>query len=363
MLRRNFLSLAGAAVAAAQSLPARRQQEIEKLVSQEMSRQTIPGVSLAVAVGSDMLWSAGFGMSDLENFVPAKAGTVYRLGSVSKPITAVAAMQLWEAGKFDLDAPIQRYVPSFPRKQWTITPRQLLAHLGGIRHYDSLEEINSTQHYRDLTAALKIFQNDPLVAEPGTKFHYTTYGYVLLGAAVEAAATQRFMDYLRTRVFNPAAMDTIRQDHVYAIVPNRARGYAISQRGQLQNCALADTSNKIPGGGMASTAEDLIRFAIAFRKGALVKQSTADLMMAPQRLRDGHTSDYGLGWQLRNFDGRRLVQHTGGQQGVSTVLAMLPKENVAVAIMVNLEKAELEPLARKILQVLTELPARQLTQR
>jgi CubicO group peptidase (beta-lactamase class C family) len=265
-------------------------------------------------------------------------------------------MQLYEAGKLDLEAPVQRYVPSFPRKPWPITVRQLLGHLGGIRHYASPDEVNSTRYFPDLLAPLRLFQNDPLVAEPGTGFHYTTYGYVLLGAAVEAASAQRFMDYLRQRVFAPAGMDRIRQDHVFAVIPNRARGYTLGPSGQLQNCALADTSNKVPGGGLVSTVEDLARFATAMRKGVLLRPHTVDMMFTPQRLKDGKPTDYGLGWQVRSIESVKVVQHTGGQQGVSTILALQPRENVAVALMSNLERAQLQDLAHRILRLLAESP-------
>src|SRR5439155_19056924 len=151
---------------------------VERAISSEMSRQTIPGLSAAIAASGKIAWGGGFGMSDLENFVPAKASTVYRLGSISKPITAVAAMQLVERGKLDLDAAIQIYVPSFPKKPWPITVRQLLGHLSGIRHYRG-NEIESTRHYASLVEGLAIFKDDPLLFEPGTKYSYTTYGYSL----------------------------------------------------------------------------------------------------------------------------------------------------------------------------------------
>lgn len=357
MPRRTLLALAIAVSLRGEGVPAARQREIEKLVSQEMSQQSIPAVSLAVAVNGELAWTAAWGMADLENFVPAKSSTMFRTGSIAKPVTAVAVMQLVEAGRMDLDAPIQRYVPSFPNKSATITVRQLLGHLGGIRHYQSRDEINSTRHYPDLAQALRLFQNDPLVAEPGTRFNYTTYGYVLLGVAVERVSALRYMDYLRQRIFAPAGMEKARQDHVYTIIPNRARGYAISQTGQLQNCSLADTSNKIPGGGLISTADDLIRFALALRRGTLLKPSLVETMFTAQKLKDGSTQNYGLGWSVDRLDGRRrLVAHTGGQQGVSTILLMLPKEGVAVSLMCNLEEANLRELARKIARVLVEIP-------
>jgi serine beta-lactamase-like protein LACTB len=354
MRRRWFLVLAAAAAAAAQPLTRERIGEIEKAITEEMSRQGIPALSVSVATGGEWRWSNGYGYSDVENNVPAKASTAYRLGSISKPITAVAAMQLYEKGRLDLDAPVQKYVPSFPQKPWPISTRQLLSHLGGIRHYNSEDEVNSTRRYLNLSDPLAIFQRDPLVAEPGTRYNYTTYGYVLLGAAVEAAAGARFMDYLRDNIFTPAGMTRIAADDVHAIIPNRARGYRRYATGQLENCALADTSNKLPGGGMISTVDDLTRFALAIRQGKLVKPETAALMFTRQKLRDGSETPYGLGWNVGRFDGRQLVLHTGGQQGTSTVLAMLPREGVVVALMCNLERGGLVPLGQRIARMLLE---------
>lgn len=338
-------------------IPAARQQEIEKLVAQEMSRQNMPGISIAVAVGGELVWSAGYGFADLENFVPAKPLTMYRLASVSKPITAVAVLQLSENGKIDLDQPVRRYVPSFPAKPWTITVRQLLGHLGGIRHYESNEEVNNTHHYPDMLTPLKLFQNDPLVAEPGTRYNYSSYGYVLLGAALEAAAGQRYMEYLRSRIFAPAGMERLRQDHAFALIPNRARGYVLNSSGQLQNCSLADTSNKVAGGGLIGNVEDLVRFASAVRAGRLLKHGSVEAMFTPQRLPEGKHSLYGLGWNVMTLDNRKLVSHTGGQQGTSTILAMLPREGAVVALMTNLEKAQLRDLSSRVLRQLLDLPA------
>jgi CubicO group peptidase (beta-lactamase class C family) len=342
------------AAVAAPPLSAARQQEIEKIISQEMARQNMPGLSVAVAVGGELAWSTGYGLADLENFVPAKSLTMYRLASISKPITAVAVMQLTEAGKIDLDQSIRRYVPTFPAKPWTITVRHLLSHLGGIRHYENSEEINSTRHYPDMLSPLRIFQNDPLVAEPGSKFHYSSYGYVLLGAAVESAAGQRYLDYLRTRIFPAAGMERVRQDHLFAIIPNRARGYVLNAAGQLQNCSLADTSNKVAGGGLIGTAEDLVRFALAVRSGRLLRPGAVETMFTAQKTSDGKPSLYGLGWNVTTLDGSKLVSHTGGQQGTSTILAMLPREGVAVVLMTNLEKAQLRELSTRVLRQLHE---------
>jgi len=265
-------------------------------------------------------------------------------------------MQLVEKDKMQLDAPIQRYVPSFPQKQWPVTVRQLLGHLSGVRHYVGDAELDSTRHYGDLTAPLKIFAEDLLLFEPGTKYSYTTYGFNLLGAAVESVSRIKFADYLRVNIFKPAAMSHIGPDDVYAIVPHRARGYRLTANQQLENCALADTSNKIPGGGMLSTAGDLVAFALALNSGKLVAPKTRDLMFTAQHLRDGvrdgarddSASHYGMGWSIAEFEGRRVAAHGGGQQGISTYLMLFPDESLSIAVMLNRERAPAGDIAHKI---------------
>jgi CubicO group peptidase (beta-lactamase class C family) len=345
------LMILAAALAAAQNpagLPAATIEKVESAIKAEMSKQNIPGISAAIVTNHELRWAKGFGMSDLENSVPAKDVTVYRLASISKTITAVAAMQLNERGKLDLDAPIQKYCPAFPEKPWPITTRQLLGHLSGIRHYKNQEEVNSTRHYTTLVDALAMFKDEPLLQEPGTKFTYTTFGYNVLGCVVEGASGLKFVDYIRENVFKPTGMDRMREDDVFEIIPNRAQGYRKLQTGELRNSSLADTSNKIPGGGLCSTVADLAKFAIAVQTGKLVKPETLAPMWTRQKTRDGQPTNYGLGWFLDERNGQREVWHTGGQQRVSTILYMRPDQRLAVVLMSNLEGARLTELARQV---------------
>jgi len=150
----------------------------------------IPGLALAVALDGKIVFSEGFGYADLEERVPVWPTTKYRIGSVSKPLTATALMELVEAGKVDLDSPVQKYVPSFPDKGAVVTVPMVAGHLGGIRHYQG-DEFHIQRHYANVLEGLKIFENDPLVAPPGTKFSYSSYGYNLLSAVVESAAGER----------------------------------------------------------------------------------------------------------------------------------------------------------------------------
>ncbi len=333
------------------SLPAQKVETIERVISFAMARQKIPGLTVAVGGGTIASWSKGFGLADLENSVPATTETEYRIASISKPITAVAALQLAQAGRLDLDAPIQKYVPSFPKKPWPITARELLAHTSGIRHYRSVEEVDSTRHYMSLVDALKIFAGDPLEFEPGTRFLYSTYGYNLLGAAVEQACGRPFLEYLRANVFEPARMDHIRLDDIYAVIPHRARGYVLALDGALSNCALSDNSNKLPGGGFLATAEDLIRFAMALQRGVLLKPEARSMMFSRQKTRDGKPTCYGLGWSIIERGGSRWLGHSGGQPGATTFLLLDPEGGTSVAVLANLEGINLQPLAQVIAEV------------
>lgn len=343
------LALLATAPAHAQgaSLPPATVSRIEQAVRREMAAQKIPGLSVAVVKDNQLRWSAGFGLADLENQVPAKAHTVYRLASISKPITAVAVMQLVEQGKLDLDAPIRKYVPAFPEKQWPVTARQLLGHLGGVRHYRG-DEVNSTRYYPTLTDGLAIFKDDPLLHEPGSKYLYTSYGFNLLGCAVETASGQSFMRTLTERVFKPAGMDRMREDSVAAIIPHRAQGYRKTEQGELLNSRLADTSYKIPGGGLCSTVDDLARFAIALNTGKLLKRETVERMWVSQKTTDGKETNYGFGWGTTRKNGMRFIAHNGAQQRVATRLLLLPDQGCAVVLMSNLEGSKLNDLSEEI---------------
>jgi serine beta-lactamase-like protein LACTB, mitochondrial len=347
--------LCAAAPAAAQPpFPPAKLAPIEAAIAAEMSRLGIPGVSAAIAVDHELRWSAGYGRADVENNVPATAFTVYRLGSIAKAITAAAVLQLVEKGKLDLDAPVQKYVPSFPVKAWPLTCRHLLAHLGGVRGYAD-GEMESTRHYASVADGLAMFKDDPLVSEPGIAFLYSSYGYNLLGAAVEGATGTSYLDYVRKNVFEPAGMERAQADDVFAIIPNRARGYQKASTGEMRNSALADTSNKVPGGGLVATAEDVARFAMALQGGVLLQKDTLGRMMTRQTTRDGRQTGTGLGLFLADREGVREAWHTGGQPQVSTVLYMQPDRRVAVALLTNLEGVGpvLLDLARQIATIAT----------
>ncbi len=317
-----------------------------------MAERNVPGLTVAIAVDRRLAWTKGFGLADVENAVPAASETMYRLASLSKPMTATAAMQLVEKGRIDLDAPVRRYVPSFPEKPWPITTRQLLAHLGGIRHYLPDERFDASHRYVSVLEGLDPFKEDPLLHEPGTAFLYSTYGYTLVGAVVQAAAGTPFLDYLRENVWRRAGMESIRDDDARVLIRHRAQGYVRMGNGELRNSEPADTSYKLPGGGLIAPASDVARFAAALQNGTLVRPDTLALMVTTQKTRSGHFIGYGLGWALGKWKGRREVYHTGSQERVNNVVYMLPKSGVVVVVLANLEGCRPLDLARKLGEIL-----------
>lgn len=324
-----------------------------------MKTRKIPGLAVAIARRGNMIWDEAFGVADLENGTPVKTTSRFRLASLIKPVTAVGVLQLVEKGKIALDADIREYVETFPAKTAKVTARQLLGHLGGIRHYDRTRgEMESTKHYTDVVAALDIFANDPLVHPPGSKYLYTTYGFNLLGAAIQEASGIPYADYIRQNVLAPAQVKTVAVDDHYAIIPGRVRGYLRRSDGVVVNAALADTSNKLPGGGWLGTAADLVRFAVAFRQLKLVKRETVDLMLRTQRTTLGVPTGYGMGWQIFGYGDRRIapeariVGHTGSQPGTNTFLGMTMDGVWTICLLTNLEGGEPRTIAEPLFDIL-----------
>jgi CubicO group peptidase (beta-lactamase class C family) len=323
--------------AAAQTpIPADANAKIGRIVGDSMKSQQIPAMTVAVGTGDKIIYTNAFGTADLENGVPATVETLIRTGSIAKPIAAAAAMTLVDAGKLDLDVPIQKYCAAFPVKQWPITTRQLLSHTSGIRHYKD-SEIDSTRHLNSMPDGFAIFESDPLLFEPGTAFSYSTYGYTVVGCVIEGASGQKFEDYVAEHVLKPARMTHTFVDDVFHIIPHRARGYHKID-GQVRNAGLMDSSYKIPGGGYTTTAEDLVRFAQAMMDGKIVKPETAEQMWTPAKVTGaGKQSTYGLGFGVLMPKGGKYVAHGGGQQGTSTLLVIIPEQHFAVAALANMD--------------------------
>jgi len=275
---------------------------------------------------------------------------------------AVSVMELWERGKLDLEAPVQKYCPAFPQKESPITTRELMGHLGGIRHYktnpqEDLEGGNTKHFDNGIEAGLKFFENDPLVAQPGTHFHYSTQGYTLVGCAIEGASGEKYTDYVRESVFAPAGMVRTQADNRFAIIQYRTRFYSKDESGAVVNADFLDSSYKVPGGGWLSSAEDMARFEVAMLNDKLVKRATRDIMWTPQKPSDGSADVYGLGWGTGSMSGVLRVGHSGAQQGCSTSIILAPDKGAGVVVLINMDDVDASGLAAELLRIVLGLPA------
>ena len=340
-----LLLLAASGVAAAQSAaPEAGDARLDRIVSEAMRAEQIPAVTIAMMKADRIVYSRAFGSADLENSVPATPETLIRTASIAKSISAVAAMTLVESGRLDLDAPVQRYCAPYPPKQWPVTTRELLSHTSGIRHYNP-GEMENTRHYQWMADGFAIFAADPLLFRPGTGYQYSTYGYTVVGCAIEGAARERFEDYVGAHVLKPAGMTHTFVDDVLEIVPHRARGYQ-KINGAVRNASLMDSSYKIPGGGYLTTAEDLVRFAQALLDGKLLKPATLREMWTATAV--SGKSAYGLGFELPEQG--KFVMHTGGQPGTATELFIIPQEHFAVAVLANMDGVRIRDLVRALVE-------------
>jgi CubicO group peptidase (beta-lactamase class C family) len=325
-------------VSPAPAAPATREEAAARLVEQLRERVGSPGMAAAVFAHGRLAWSAAFGRTDVENGVVAWPHARFRVGSVSKLFTIAALARLLEQGRIDLDAPIQRYVPGFPDKGTPVTLRLLAGHLSGIRHYqprDYPEPRNST--VRD---GLAVFKDDPLLHPPGAQYLYSSYGFNLIGAAIESVSGQEFGVAVRELVLQPLDLRDTRVDDPKGIVERRSAAYSRDSRGELVNADPIDSRYKAPSGGFISTAEDLARFGAAHLGDGFLRAETRRLLFTPQSTTAGKETGVGLAWRVGTSPaGRRILHHGGAIEGGRAFLLLLPDQQVVVALTANLSAA------------------------
>ncbi|MEM1094036.1 MAG: serine hydrolase domain-containing protein [Bacteroidota bacterium] len=300
-----------------------------------VEEEDIVGLAIAVSYEDSLIWSAGFGYSDLDQQSPiSPEQTYFRIASLSKPITATVMGRLVEDGIIDLDNSVYDYVPDFPKKKHDFTLRHLAAHRSGIRHYKRFEKENRAP--LSLEEGLRKFQRSKLEFEPGTAYLYSSYGYNLLGVAMQNAAQQSFDDLLSEYVTVPLGMGhTIPDDADYADL--RTSGFFdFNWRNKLRVAKPVNMYMKLPSGGMLSTAEDLVRFGNAYAYQRILDASTQNEILADVPLPNGDQVGYGLGWGLgTDRAGRSIISHSGGNTGSACRLIVYPEEKFTVAVVSN----------------------------
>jgi CubicO group peptidase (beta-lactamase class C family) len=328
-------------------------QAFKEFVRASMQGDRIPGMTVGFTWGEDT-WVEGFGFADLENKVPAKPESAYRLASVTKSMTGEAIVQLAERGKLDLDAEIQKYVPDYPVQKWPVTVRNLLTHTGGGQTGSGLGPEHVTT--KEVVARISKY---PIQYETGTRYDYQTSGYNLLGAAIENVSGKSFDEYLRENLFKPAGMKDTGLDDVRRLWPNRVRGYEVD-RGEWVNAPFLDVSSRFGGGGLTGTVPDLLRWPAAAFGGKLLSPKWIDEMLKPFTSKSGRFTGLGdgdtyytLGWMVQPVNGALALHAAGSQKGTETILYYFPERRLTIAVACNLQFAPTAKYARRLYELLT----------
>ncbi|MFK8054832.1 MAG: serine hydrolase domain-containing protein [Saprospiraceae bacterium] len=299
------------------------------------------GIAAGILKGDDILWSGKTGMADLEKSIPYTAQTVGRTASIAKPMTALAILQLVEQGKLNLDDKVAVHLPEFKGgAKEAITVRHVLQHSAGFRGYGNNKERNNVVEYPTFSAAMQIFINDDLLFTPGKGYSYTTFGYTVLGALIEKASGTSYEDYLRTHVWEPAGMVNTSVERFGAPTPGRANIYHQKKPGKIKAVEFANHSDRIPGGGVQSTVEDLLHFGHAVMNNTLLSAESLAVMIADSGLKT-EDNGYGMGWYIY-ADNSEVFGHNGEQLGCSAFLLLAPKRNIVIAVMSNTSGAKKE---------------------
>jgi CubicO group peptidase (beta-lactamase class C family) len=331
-----------------------------------VSAQNLPGLSVAVGSGGAIVWAEGFGYADLDRKTTVTPATRFKIGDVSIPLTSAAVGLLLEQHQLMLDSDIQRYVPEYPEKQWPVTVRQLMGHVAGVRNDAGDEEPISERCERTADGVTR-FADSRLRFEPGTQFRASSYGWILVSAAVDAAANQPFFSYMRTRVFEPIGMAATRPDSMTEAIPDRATLYFPRFGGDTRYGPEAaregDHACFAGAGAFVSTPSDLVRFGLAVSGGTLLKPSTVDLLQSRQLLASGEHTDYGLGWRLETVVLRgqpvRMAGHGTRPNfiGGTTSFMTFPERGLVVAVTSNTSFADTRTVALGVAEAFSAQPA------
>ena len=338
-----------------------------------LTQQNLPGLSVAVGADGDIVWAEGFGYADLENQVPVEPDTEFRVADASKALTSAAVGLLLEKNRLHLDDEIQVHVPEFPKKQWPVTLRQLMAQVAGVTTDHGGEAPLSNASSDDGNPArrcertvdglhLDDFAERELLFEPGTRYSSSSYGWILVSAAVEAAANEPFFAFMRTQVFEPLGMRDTTIDVATEAIPARATfywplfGLARDTRYGPKSARQGDHSCYAGAAAFLSTPSDLARFGMGINSGTLLMPGTVQQLHTPQRLPSGAETRYGLGWDLETLpvagQPTRMAGHgsKGEFIGATTSLMTFPERGLVVAVMANMSFADTKSIALNIAQ-------------
>ena len=328
-----------------------------------MEEGRIPGLTIAVAVDDEVVWSEGFGLANLEANSPATPASRFRIASLSKNLTGTAVALLVEQGRLDLDRPVHEYLPDLPDSWRGMTTRHLVTHTSGITHYISEEDAQDLTFYATTRDALARFTDRPLAHPPGEKETYSSYAYTVVAAVIEAVTERDFLGFIQEALFAPLGMTRTGPDLSTAIIHGRTGFYEYGPDRQVRPATRLDLSGRWAGSGFLSTAEDLARFGVAHTRPGFLAQSTLEMIAARQPLPGGGFTKEGMGWGPReDWDGRSSIWGNGITPGATGGLIVYPSRRLTVALLSNIrhapiDRGEFQMLARRFLAAIEGSPA------
>ncbi len=312
---------------------------IDSIVNEPIEAGQVAGASVAVVQGADTILLKAYGFADLEYHVPTPDRAIYEIGSVTKQFTAVAILQMVEAGKLDLDAVFTDYLPDYPADAHGITVRRLMDHTSGIKGYTEMPEfgaIATRSLPRDSLVAL--FSAAPLDFPPGEAMIYNNSAYFLLGLIIEAVSGESYEDYVRSHLFEPLGMVDSRYCSSNAILERRAHGYDATPDGLVRK-GYIDHTWPYAAGSLCSTAGDLVAWNQALHGdgdgGTTLGADGYRELITPGTLKDGTPLRYAKGLGVLVRGGRRAIGHGGGIPGFLSQVTYYPEEDLSVVVLVN----------------------------
>jgi CubicO group peptidase (beta-lactamase class C family) len=323
--------------------------QLTELIEAETARLNIPSLSIALVDGRDIVWQRGFGVQNAAEGIPSSENTVYRVGSITKMVTATAVAQAAERGLVDLDAPITDYIPElvfedpFDSKQ-AITLRHLLAHRAGILRESPVGNYFDTS-FPGIEKSVRSIIGTELIHPVGSTTKYSNMGCPIAALALERVTGVPFAEYMQNNILDPIGMSSSAFLHDEDVVrANLADAFMVGFDGSYFPAPVFDLGD-LAAGNLYSTVGDLSRFIMMFFDGGMagdtriLSSEMVAEMMTPQFPEDGGGLTYGIGFLLGDLDGRRLVMHSGGIYGFTAVFAALPDDELAVVMLVDVDFA------------------------
>ncbi|HEY5837909.1 MAG TPA: serine hydrolase domain-containing protein [Pyrinomonadaceae bacterium] len=318
-------------------LPADVTGQIDKLVTDTLSRTGVPSASVAIVKDGQIAYVKTYGDAKLEPKTPSTTQMRYSIGSISKQFTAAAILLLQEQGKLSLDDKVAKYIPDLTRAN-EVTIRQLLSHTSGYQDYWPQDYVMKPM-LESITARkiMETWARKPLDFEPGTKWQYSNTGYVIAGAIVEKVARMPFFEFLQQHIFKPLNMTSVISVDKGRLTDSDPVGYLRYALGPLRVAPKEGTGWLFAAGELAMTAEDLAKWDISIIDRKLLKASSYLVLGTEMLLKDGLGTNYGLGVTVTSPGGHRALSHGGGVSGFTTSNIVFPDDRVAVVVLTNLD--------------------------